>query len=983
MKEKRGIDQQSAGDGLQHYLSPVSVWALSFGCAVGWGAFVMPGTTFLPLAGPLGTLIGILIGAVIMFIIGVNYHYLMNKYPDAGGTLTYTIKIFGYDHGFMSYWFLILVYIAIIWANATALGLLSKNLLGSTLQFGFHYQIMGYDVYAGEVLLSVAAILLCGFVYIAGKRLAAGLQILFAVVLVVCVCVCAGMVIFLPKVTGIFDSGTMFSGEMEHPVKQILTIVALSPWAFVGFESVSNSASGFRFSVKKVLTILTVSLITGAFVYLALSQMAVSVVPQEYPDWNSYIKDLPDLQGIKGLPTFYSVSQVMGKTGVLILGLAAIAGILTGLIGNFIAASRLLYTMSEQNILPKWFGKLNGDANPGNAFFFLMAISVFIPFLGRAAIGWIVDVNTVGATIAYAYTSSAAFMSACRENNKKIQITGMTGIVMSVIFFFYFMSWSAGALATESYLILAAWSILGFVYFRYVFGRDNEKRFGKSTIVWIGLLFLIFFTSLMWVKQATDEMTQTVIRNVSGYYEEQDVFLDEQKVVETEQYLEDQLHYADRTLMRDSIIQMVLIVVSLLIMFSIYTTISKREKEMEVEKIAAEESNKAKTVFLSNMSHDIRTPMNAIIGYINLAEREDITLDEIKDYLGKIKGSGHHLLALINDVLEMSRIESGKMELELIAIDLKKTLMEVKDLFATQMEEKKIHFTVDVTKIRNGSVFCDKNRLNRVLLNLVSNAYKFTPEGGSVSILAKQSGDTGDGFGRYEIRIADSGIGMSKEFAEKVFEAFEREQTSTVSGIQGTGLGMSITKSIVDMMDGDISVKTEQGKGTEFILRLAFELQKEDETVVEGDGADDGLRHGERRKEEKDSVDFSSMRLLLVEDMDINREIATMQLTSFGFEVETAVNRKEAVEKVEVSNPGYYQAVLMDIQMPVMNGYEATEQIRALKNPELAKIPIVAMTANAFSEDVKKAHDTGMNAHIAKPIDVNVMMDVLTEVLGK
>lgn len=971
-----GLEENSRQRKLERYLSPLSVWALSFGCAVGWGSFVMPGTTFLPGAGPVGTAAGMVIGAAVMMIIGMNYHYLMNKYPDAGGTLTYTIRTFGYDHGFLSAWFLALVYVAIIWANASALGLISKNLFGTTFQFGFHYSILGYDVYMGEVLLSVAAILVCGGVCIRGKRIAAFLQIIFAILLAggVIACACA---VFAGGPYPAHVPIPAFSPDGKSGISQILTIVALSPWAFVGFESVSNSAEGFKFSVKRTKWIFAASLITGMTVYILLTEMSVLAIPEGYADWTGYIADLGSHTSIEGLPTFHSVYAAAGRLGIFVLGTATFAGIVTGLIGNFIAGSRLLYTMAEDDILPSWFGRLNKDSSPGNALLFLMGISVFIPFLGRTAIGWIVDVNTVGATIAYAYTSADAYAAARKDHDKRFQITGLTGIMMSALFFLYFMSWSAGAMSTESYLILAFWSILGFVYFRFVFSRDEKRRFGKSTIVWIGLLFLIFFTSLMWIKQATDEMTKKVVENIGEYYEERNSNTDPKALKDTKEYMESQLNEVDRLLTRNSFIHMALILTSLGIMFSIYTTISKREKQMETEKIKAEEGNRAKSVFLSNMSHDIRTPMNAIVGYINLAEEEGVTFEEMKAYLKKIKGSSHHLLALINDILEMSRIESGKMQLDPVACDLKEVMGEVEDLFAAQMSEKEIDFVVDASGISNGRVYCDKILLNRVLLNLVSNAYKFTPARGKVTVAAFEKEDQDGEHGEYEIRVSDSGIGMSGEFAARVFEAFERERTSTVSKIQGTGLGMSITKNIIDLMNGAISVKTEQGKGTEFIVKLRLELQEE------GSGELDKAAEQELREKHNLTVDFTKKRLLLVEDVPINREIATMQLASFGFTVETAENGKEGVDTLASSEPGYYDAVLMDIQMPVMDGFEATAAIRALPDERLANIPVVAMTANAFSEDVKKAKEAGMNGHIAKPIDVNIMINVLRDVLIK
>lgn len=954
--------------GLKKYLSPMAVWALSFGCAVGWGAFVMPGTTFLPLAGPAGTAVGIMIGAVIMFIIGVNYSYLMNRYPDAGGTLTYTIKAFGYDHGFLSAWFLMLVYIAIIWANATALSLIIRKLFGALFQFGFHYVVLGYDIYMGEVLLSVVITAVFGCCCMYGKRLAITLQIVLAVILLAGIVICAFTVFDLSD-KSFTDLYSGFSASGRPVISQICSIIALTPWAFAGFESVSNSTEDFDFPVKRSIIILGTSVLTGMIAYLLLSGLTSSVVPPQYNSTGEYIAALPGVGGLEGLPVFYSVKSVMGTTGFVILTFTVIAGVITGLVGNFIAASRLMYTMSEDGMLPKWFGALSTDGTPKNAVMFLMCISMVIPFLGRTAIGWIVDVNTIGATIAYAYTSAAAFTLARKEKDGKIIATGIIGLIMSVIFFFYFMSWSVGAMATESYLILAFWSILGFIFFRYVFGRDKERRFGKSTVVWIGLLFLIFFTSLMWIKQANDDMTKEITGNISDYYENRDIT--EGKVENTEltkAYIDSQIEMASGLQTRNNIIQMCIILASLGIMFSIYNTISKRERQMERAKGVAEERSIAKSTFLSNMSHDIRTPMNAIIGYINLAEQKDVDFNGMREYLGKIKTSSYHLLALINDVLEMSRIETGKMDLELIPIDLRKTFEELRDMFATQMGEKDIAFVVDTSQIKDRFVYCDKNRLNRVLLNLLSNAYKFTPEGGTVSVNIWQIMDDDKDHGRYELRVKDSGIGMTKEFAARVFEAFEQERTSTVSGIQGSGLGMAITKSIVDLMGGTIEVDTAPEQGTEFIVRLTFGIAPEPAgSKAEADKPDKG-------------ADFTGLRLLLVEDVAINREIALKILRRLGFVVEIAENGREAVEKVRTSPHGHFDGVLMDIQMPVMDGYEATRTIRGLEDEVLASIPIVAMTANAFSEDVKKAKEAGMNAHIAKPIDINVLVNTLTDI---
>ncbi len=412
--------------------------------------------------------------------------------------------------------------------------------------------------------------------------------------------------------------------------------------------------------------------------------------------------------------------------------------------------------------------------------------------------------------------------------------------------------------------------------------------------------------------------------------------------------------------------------------------LKSQQVELIAEKERAEEANKAKSTFLSNMSHDIRTPMNAIVGYLNIAKDLHKTCErcpryknepcpenipeKMFGYLNKIDASSQHLLALINDVLEMSRIESGKMELELDDMNIVTALEEVHDMFATQMAGKKISFSVDANEVSNKFVVCDKNRLNRVLLNLLSNAYKFTPEGGSISVRLKQTGGS-DTVGSYELHVKDSGIGMTPEFAAKVFEAFERERTSTVSKIQGTGLGMAITKSIVDLMGGTIKVITAPGEGTEFVINVEFKIAENmQEEVAEN-------------SEAAQVVNFEGKKILLTDDIEVNREIAKMLLESEGFIVDTACDGKDAVEKIAASKAGDYDLILMDIQMPIMNGYDAARAIRALEDKKLAQIPIIAMTANAFSEDVKNALNAGMNAHIAKPIDVPNMLATLAKIL--
>ena len=425
-------------------------------------------------------------------------------------------------------------------------------------------------------------------------------------------------------------------------------------------------------------------------------------------------------------------------------------------------------------------------------------------------------------------------------------------------------------------------------------------------------------------------------------------------------------------LIAGGVVSILIIFVGMIVLLYVQNLVRKKHESAEREKIRVAESSLVRSQFLFNVSHDIRTPMNAIIGYTELALREPP--DMLRNYLIKIEKSSQQLLALINDILEMSRLENDQLELEYNPTDLCLCLEEMDELFSAQMEQKRLKFSVHTSQLRNRYVWCDRKNFNRVLLNLISNAYKFTPEGGAISVSIYEKDDERNGYGTYELRIKDNGIGMTKEFVEKMFTAFERERTSTVSGMEGTGLGLAITKSIVDLMGGNIEVFTSPGKGTEIVISITFRTASAKDMKKEFDN---------ERASDNEAFDFSGRRLLLVEDNAVNLEIAQMLLERMGLQVETAENGKAAVEKIRASAPGYYDAILMDIQMPVMDGYAATREIRSLKDPKLAAIPILAMTANAFPEDIKASEAAGMQAHIAKPIDINVLKQKLGAVLTK
>ena len=384
----------------------------------------------------------------------------------------------------------------------------------------------------------------------------------------------------------------------------------------------------------------------------------------------------------------------------------------------------------------------------------------------------------------------------------------------------------------------------------------------------------------------------------------------------------------------------------------------------------AEYASRAKTNFLNNMSHDIRTPMNAIVGFTALASSHLDERETVKDYLEKITVSSQHLLSLINDVLDMSRIESGKMALEESEVHLPDMIRDLRAIVQPSVEAKQQELLIDTQDMIHEDIVIDRLRLNQIFLNLLSNAVKFTPGGGTISLRVVEKPAMTEDLTTFAFHIKDTGIGMSTDFASTIFDPFTREKTSTVSGIQGTGLGMAITKSIVDMMGGTITVSSEVGRGTEFVVTIPCRLSRTME------------KNAPEAAPAEEKLDFAGRRILLAEDNEMNRMIAEAILTEQGFALDLAPNGEQAVAMVSEAPAGTYDVILMDIQMPVMDGYEAARQIRALADPQKAKIPIVAVTANAFEEDRKLALSAGMNGHLAKPYDIPAMLETLGRLLN-
>ena len=391
------------------------------------------------------------------------------------------------------------------------------------------------------------------------------------------------------------------------------------------------------------------------------------------------------------------------------------------------------------------------------------------------------------------------------------------------------------------------------------------------------------------------------------------------------------------------------------------------EKKAQTARIEAESANKAKTAFLFNMSHDIRTPMNAIIGYTAMAKNHANDETKVRDYLEKINISGQQLLSLINQILEMSRIESGKIVLKLEPTDVIESAHNMQTMSGSDVASKGLIYTLHIKDIEHRKVLTDISRMNQIFVNIIGNAIKYTPEGGKIDYTVEEKPSDKPGLSYYVFTVADTGIGMSEEFLGHIFDEFSRENTSTVSNIQGTGLGMSIVKRLIDLMNGKIEIRSKQGVGTTITVSIPMEWNEN----VDEEAAD-------TKQTSEQHISIQGTRVLLVEDNEMNREIATEILEDNDVIVDIAENGKVAVEKVEEASSNTYDLILMDIQMPIMNGYEATKKIRALTNG-LQNIPIIAMTANAFEEDRQNAFEAGMNEHIAKPIDIEKLKAVLAK----
>ena len=593
------MEEQNAKSGenakFTPYLSPLAAWALSVGSAIGWGSLVVTSSSYLSQAGPAGSIIGLLIGFVMMLMVSSHYHYLGNRYPGVGGLYHYVKNILGYDFAFLIAWFMFLIYISIFWANATSIPLFARYFLQGVFKRWYLFTVFRYDVYLGEALVTLAVMWLIGLLCMKSKKATARAMVVMVLIFTIGITVC-----FVAAMIGHKDSGMTMDPAFlpdTNTVRQVIRIAFISPWAFIGFESVSHSASEYRFKHSNLFRVLVISVAVTTALYCFIVLMSVSAYPEGCTGWLDYISRLGEFEGIEGLPAFYAAQYYMGDAGVYILMASLLSLVLTSLIGMLRTVSRLCYAVAEDGILPKRISELNDKQIPVKAILLVLLISLPIPFLGRTAIGWIVDTTTIGATIIYGFATIVVFKASGEEGegakvNRFISGICLFILVAFLVFLMFPSVFSDYTLETETYVLMAVWSILGLIYFNFVIRKDHERKFGRAIYVWIVLLVFVVLNGMTWAERLNEARENRIMAEISAYI---DGTADpEVLAIDKDEYLAAQLnrlHDADNT---SALVITALFGLSLIVMFINYTTIRRWETK------AASERDQARTVALTD-----------------------------------------------------------------------------------------------------------------------------------------------------------------------------------------------------------------------------------------------------------------------------------------------------------------------------------------------------------------------------------------------
>ena len=959
------------GKSLTGHLSMLGAWALAFGCAVGSDAFVMPWTTFLPKAGPLGTIFGVFVGGLIMAVIAWNYHYMINRQPGPGGVYTYASEVFGHDHGFLCGYFLGFAYVAIVWLDVTAFVGVARYFLGDVLHFGFHYNIEGREIYLGHILLALAALAVTT-VICCRRRLSGGVQTFMAVAFAAGILLC-----FVAAV--VWHEGGMeavqpaFSPTEGGGFSQFLSILAIAPWLFVGFESISNSSSEFRFPLGKSFKVMLAALIASVIAYMLLTMLPVFASGGVNGGWTGAITRIGDN------PTFHAfdtASRSLGKVGKAVICLTLLGGIFTNLVGNTVAASRLTAAMANDGAFPSWFGGNRIDGVPRNAVLAIAGLSVLVVPLGSVVIGVVVDIAIVGAAIAYGYTSAAAFREARKAGDRRTQATGFLGTGISaavvVLFFQPIFTLSSSTIATESYLVLIGWGISGLAIFLTVFHRDHLRRFGRSSVVWISLFVMLLLLSLTWMYQTTQDTTEKAYEAIVRYHAERCLHDGAPEQSHRHNFgnedwraaLRKNLSVVNRTIIGNSFVQGGLNILALVLMFALYRILRRREHNMELEKA------KAKSYFFSTVSHDIRTPLNAIIGFSELLQAGFKTEQERKQAIDSILVSGKTLLGLINDVLDLSKLESGKMEISPEPTDCARLLHAVLDAFRVSITKTEVELRCQVDPMP--LLMLDPQRLRQIVFNLVGNAVKFTAKG-SIEVRASFDRAADAETGVCRIDVEDTGCGISEENLKHLGAAYVQVGEKRARN-GGTGLGLAICRQLASAMGGELKVSSALGKGSTFSVVIPGVKVVSETAEVNGTA---GTKNGTTETNGAGVLApqaYPIRRILLVDDSKMNIQVLKALLNQIGnFEIATASNGREALTRLQTESDTPVDLVLTDMWMPELDGSGLVKAIRA--NSALASLRVIAVTADtAFQGQIE---DLGFDGLLLKPITTERLSGIL------
>ncbi len=946
------------------HLSVFGAWAIAFGCAVGWDVLVLPLSAFLPEAGPAGALIGLACGALAMAVIAWNFHFMIGKCPGPGGVYSYAKKAFGHDHGYICAWFLCLAYAAIVWADAEMLTVVARYLIGGDpLHFGFKYHVAGFRVCLGDIVI-VATAMAAVVALTVRRRIAAAVQSVLAVALAVglVVCFCAAA---FGHVGGVASMHPFFSPKGGSPISQILGVLMITPWLFVGIESISSMSAEFNFPVRRSFGIMVAAIVAAVAAYVAALLIPVFASGGGEAGWSAAIA----APGDANARAFDLVKGTLGGAGTAVLGLALGGALFTNLVGNTVVASRLLAAMADDGAMPHWLGRKDGALSARNAIFVIALIAVATSALGQTVIEVIVDIAVVGTAVAYAYTSGATFKMARAEGDRVSAATGLVGLVFSAaIAFVFLLPVFSATMGTVSYLVLVLWCIAGLVFFLLIFRREGSRRFGRSSVVWVSLFLVILALSHLWTRQMAGEAMRDAYEDIAESHDSACRRNSPDGAPPTcgmswKEDLRRDLGVVRSTIIRNSVVQSGLNVLAIALMIAVYVILRRRELDMEREKA------KAKSFFFSTVSHDIRTPLNAIIGFSEMLKSGFSTEEERVQAVDSIIASGKTLLGLVNDVLDLSKLESGKMEILPEPTDCAKLLREVTDAFGVASGKAGIDVRCRVEGLP--PMMVDPQRIRQILFNLVGNAVKFTHEG-HVEMRASFEKAKEGPSGTLRVEVEDTGCGISEEDLARIGSAYV-QVGSKMSRNGGTGLGLAICKQLAAAMGGRIDVESELGKGSTFTVTIPGVKVVESEV---GENSSSSRKDAGIHTPTQNSNSNSHLRILIVDDSKMNVMVLKAQLKNLGqFEVASAGDGQEALELLRSRGAKSFDLVLTDMWMPMLDGSGLVKAIRA--DPALSGMRVVVVTADV--EFRAKFAEDGFDDILLKP----VTRDNLVELLAK